>query len=53
MDREALAALLPRFTGPIEQVPPMYSAIKIGGQKLYELAVRARGGAETPQHHDF
>lgn len=53
VDREALAALLPRFTGPIEQVPPMYSAIKIGGQKLYELAVRARGGAETPQHHDF
>lgn len=37
-DRKALEALLPRFTGPIQQIPPMYSAIKIGGQKLYELA---------------
>ena len=34
----ALAALLPRFTGPILQVPPMYSAIKKNGQKLYQLA---------------
>lgn len=31
------AALLP-FHGEIRQVPPMYSAIKIGGKKLYELA---------------
>ena len=36
--REELSALLPRFTGPLEQIPPMYSAIKIGGKKLYELA---------------
>ena len=40
--REDLEHLLPRFTGPIEQVPPMYSAIKIGGQKLYQIA--RRGG---------
>ena len=33
-----LRAVLPRFTGPIEQIPPMFSAIKIGGKKLYELA---------------
>ncbi|MBQ1242281.1 MAG: tRNA pseudouridine(55) synthase TruB, partial [Oscillospiraceae bacterium] len=33
-----LRAVLPRFTGEISQVPPMYSAIKIGGQKLYDLA---------------
>jgi len=26
------------FIGEIEQVPPMYSAIKVGGKKLYELA---------------
>ena len=39
-EREALRAVLPRFTGPIEQVPPMYSAIKREGQKLYELARR-------------
>lgn len=31
-----------RFTGDIEQIPPMYSAIKIHGQKLYEIA--RRGG---------
>ena len=30
--------LLPRFTGEVEQVPPMYSAISVGGQRLYELA---------------
>lgn len=38
VDRAALEAVLPRFTGPIAQIPPMYSAIKINGQKLYELA---------------
>ena len=43
--REDLEHLLPRFTGPIEQVPPMYSAIKIGGQKLYQIARRGGEGA--------
>ena len=33
-----LRAVLPRFTGEIRQIPPMFSAIKIGGRKLYELA---------------
>jgi tRNA pseudouridine55 synthase len=39
--RPALAeveAVLPRFTGPIEQVPPAYSALKVGGQRAYDLA---------------
>ncbi len=36
--RERLEALLPRFTGEIGQIPPMYSAIKKEGKKLYELA---------------
>ncbi len=31
-------AVLPRFTGEIEQVPPMYSALKRDGKALYELA---------------
>jgi tRNA pseudouridine55 synthase len=35
---EAIQALLPQFTGEIEQVPPPYSAIKIKGRKAYELA---------------
>nr|WP_245399808.1 tRNA pseudouridine(55) synthase TruB [Atopomonas sediminilitoris] len=33
-----LEAVLPRFTGPIQQVPPMYSALKKDGQPLYKLA---------------
>src|SRR5271155_4808010 len=40
-DAAAIRALLPRFTGTIEQVPPRYSAIKIDGERAYDLA---RGG---------
>lgn len=32
--------ILPRFVGEIEQVPPMYSALKVSGQPLYRLARR-------------
>ena len=39
---EQLREVLPRFTGDILQVPPMYSAIKINGKKLYELARKGR-----------
>jgi tRNA pseudouridine55 synthase len=35
---EAISALLPRFTGLIEQVPPQYSAIKVQGERAYDLA---------------
>lgn len=38
-----LVDVLPRFLGAIEQVPPMYSALKHQGQRLYELA---RAGQE-------
>jgi tRNA pseudouridine55 synthase len=31
-------AVLPRFTGAIEQVPPAFSALKVGGQRAYDLA---------------
>src|SRR3954467_13682029 len=34
----AIEALLPRFTGVIEQVPPRYSAVKIEGERAYDLA---------------
>jgi tRNA pseudouridine55 synthase len=37
-ERAAIEALLPRFRGLIEQVPPRYSAIKIGGERAYDLA---------------
>ncbi|MCL2249513.1 MAG: tRNA pseudouridine(55) synthase TruB [Oscillospiraceae bacterium] len=33
-----LTEILPQFRGEIEQIPPMYSAVKQGGKKLYELA---------------
>ncbi len=36
--KEDITALLPRFSGDMMQTPPMYSAIKINGQKLYQLA---------------
>lgn len=35
-------AALEKFRGEIEQIPPMYSAKKIGGQKLYQLARRGQ-----------
>ena len=37
-------AVLPRFRGEIMQIPPMYSALKVNGKKLYELA---RAGKEV------
>src|SRR5881392_3063524 len=35
---EAIRNLLPQFTGLIEQIPPQYSAIKIQGERAYDLA---------------
>ncbi len=37
-EQAAIASLLPRFTGTIMQVPPKYSAIKIAGERAYDLA---------------
>ena len=44
-----VAAVLPRFTGAIQQIPPMYSAIKINGQKLYDLARQGREVERKPR----
>lgn len=44
---EELRTVLPRFVGPIRQIPPMYSAIKRDGKRLYDLA---RAGKEV--HRD-
>jgi tRNA pseudouridine55 synthase len=41
--REAVEAALPTFVGEIDQVPPRFSAIKVDGQRAYDLA---RDGAE-------
>ncbi|CAK0770908.1 tRNA pseudouridine synthase B [uncultured Gammaproteobacteria bacterium] len=37
-ERVAIEAALPAFCGEIEQIPPIYSAIKIAGQRAYDLA---------------
>jgi tRNA pseudouridine55 synthase len=36
--REAIEALLPQYTGTISQVPPRYSAVKVEGERAYDLA---------------
>ena len=41
---EQVEAILPRFTGEIEQVPPAYSALKVDGRRAYDLA---RAGEEV------
>ena len=46
---EQLEAALARFRGPILQVPPMYSAIKVNGQKLYALARQGREIERAPR----
>lgn len=48
--REELEAVLPRFTGPIAQTPPMYSAVKIKGKKLYELARKGQEVERKPRN---
>lgn len=47
--REMLESVLPAFRGEIEQIPPMYSAVKIGGKKLYELARRGQDVERKPR----
>ena len=48
-DREALEAALERFRGEIQQIPPMYSAVKIRGKKLYELARKGQEVERKPR----
>ncbi|WP_085808937.1 tRNA pseudouridine(55) synthase TruB [Sphingomonas sp. TZW2008] len=36
--RAAISAILPRFTGAIDQMPPAYSALKVDGRRAYDLA---------------
>ena len=39
-DDDAIRAALPAFTGPIQQVPPRFAAVKIAGERAYDLARR-------------
>ena len=47
--RPQLEAALAPFRGPIRQIPPMYSAIKIHGKKLYELARKGKEVERPPR----
>ena len=49
VSREVLEAVLPQFRGEIFQVPPMYSALKVDGKKLYELARKGREVERQPR----
>ena len=49
LTEEELLNVLPKFRGDILQVPPMYSAIKVNGQKLYDLARKGREVERQPR----
>ncbi len=44
-----IAALLPRFVGRIEQVPPRFAAVKVEGERAYDLARRGEAVALAPR----
>lgn len=45
---QLLSDTLSQFLGEIEQVPPIFSAVKIGGQRAYSYAREAQNGEEIP-----
>ena len=49
VSEEMFLAVLPQFRGEILQVPPMYSALKINGQKLVDLARRGKEVERKPR----
>ena len=49
MTEEQFLSILPRFRGKISQVPPMYSALKVNGQKLCDLARKGREVERQPR----
>lgn len=49
ISEEDLRNTVPEFTGDLLQVPPMYSAIKVNGKKLYELARRGQEIERKPR----
>lgn len=50
VSKDQLKSVLCDFLGEIQQIPPMYSAIKINGQKLYELARKGREVSRKPRN---
>lgn len=48
-DKAAILAALPRFTGAIDQVPPDFSAVKVRGERAYDLAREGEALELTPR----
>ena len=53
LSADAVEATLEKFRGPGEQIPPMHAAIKVGGQKLYDLARRGEEIDRVPRPVTF
>jgi tRNA pseudouridine55 synthase len=49
IDRGDIEAVVPAFLGEIEQLPPMVSAVKVGGRRLHELARRGEEVERAPR----
>jgi tRNA pseudouridine55 synthase len=49
VDRDAIESALDNFRGEIEQIPPMYSAVKVNGQPLYRLAREGKEIERAPR----
>ena len=49
ISEEEFLGILPRFRGKIQQIPPMYSALKVNGQKLCDLARKGREIERQPR----
>ena len=49
VSREQLESVLEQFHGQIQQIPPMYSALKVNGQKLYDLARKGKEVERKPR----
>lgn len=49
LTRGSIASAVGNFVGDIDQLPPMYSAVKVDGQRLYDLARAGRQIERTPR----
>lgn len=49
LDEEKILEVRNSFLGEIEQIPPMYSAVKVGGKKLYNLARKGKSITREPR----
>ncbi|MDE7205855.1 MAG: tRNA pseudouridine(55) synthase TruB, partial [Lachnospiraceae bacterium] len=52
-DEAAVTSAIMSFVGGYEQIPPMYSALKVNGKRLYELARQGKEIERQPRHVDI